>query len=198
MGSASRTGAELRVLVVEDEPLIALDVEEMLTRMGCLVIGPVPTVARAMELLQREQLDFAILDVDLRRERATPIAEALQALDVPYGLASACDRSQLSDEPLREVPLLGKPIDQRRVQDALTDLAKRGVGSVRSLDLQPDTPEPDHIPSEVKTRLLLARNRYDEIRRDLDLRCDIDRDLHAELTRTLRIIDRKIVECGEF
>ena len=196
MGSASHTRSDPRVLVVEDEPLIALDVEEMLTRMGCLVIGPVPTVARALELLQREQPDFVILDVDLRRERATPIAEALQARNVPYALSTACDRSQLSEEPLRRVPLLGKPIDHQRLQDALADLTNRSSGVDRPLERSLATPASDGAPGELKTRLVLARKRYREIRRNLDRHCDIDRDLHGELTSTLRIIDRKIADCA--
>ena len=122
MGSASRGGSDPRVLVVEDEPLIAFSVEEMLSRMGCLVIGPAPTVARALELLESEEPAFAILDVNLRRERATPVAEALRAREVPYALATACDRSQLWEEPLRQVPLLGKPIKERLLQDALAEL----------------------------------------------------------------------------
>lgn len=55
MGSASRAAADPRVLVVEDEPLIAFSVEEMLARMGCLVIGPAepPTLLLVPEPLER-------------------------------------------------------------------------------------------------------------------------------------------------
>lgn len=120
-----RSGSGLRVLVVEDEALIALDVGEMLIRMGCEVIGPVPKVARALELLEREEPEFAILDVHLGRERATPIAETLREQGVPFALATAHGRSQLPERTLREAPLLGKPIDRRLLQNTLANLVNR-------------------------------------------------------------------------
>ena len=124
MGSP-RSGSGPRVLVVEDEPLIAFDLEDMLTQMGCVVIGPAPTVYRALELLARKEPDFAILDVNLRRERATPVAEALRARRVPFALATALNRSQVPEAPWREAPLLGKPIDRGLLRNTLADLTNR-------------------------------------------------------------------------
>ena len=104
MGSALHCRSGPSVLVVEDEPLIAFDLEDMLARMGCVVIGPAPTVNRALELLAHKEPDFAILDVNLRRERATPVAEALRVRRIPFAVATACGRAQLPETPWREAP----------------------------------------------------------------------------------------------
>lgn len=109
------TGPALRVLVVEDETLIAMDIETMLTRLGCSVVGPVPTVARALALLDREEPDFAILDVNLGPERSTTVAEALRERGVPFALATGYDGRKLPEKAFRDAPHLGKPIDIGRL-----------------------------------------------------------------------------------
>lgn len=129
MRSASQSPSGMRVLLVEDEALIALDVKDMLARLGCVVIGPAPRVAEALELLEREEPELAILDVNLGRERVTPVAEALRERGIPFALATAYGRGQLSEESLREAPLLPKPIDPRLLQNALADLAEPRSGS---------------------------------------------------------------------
>jgi CheY-like chemotaxis protein len=111
----------LRVLVVEDEPLIAMETEQMLARLGCDVVGPASTLAVALRLLDQEHFDFAILDVNLGRgERSTPVAEALQERGIPFVLSSGYTRSQLPEPVFRDVPQLGKPMDHRRLADALS------------------------------------------------------------------------------
>lgn len=112
----------LRVLVVEDQFLIAMDTEQVLVGLGCKVIGPVPTVARALALVEGESIDFAILDVNLGRERSTPVAEALRARGVPFALASGYDGTQLAEEVLRRAPHLGKPLERRLLMNVLAGL----------------------------------------------------------------------------
>lgn len=79
MDDDSRNRRGLRVLVVEDELLVAMEMEEALAQMGCVVLEPAPSVARALALLERKTPDLALLDVNLGRERSTPVAEALLA-----------------------------------------------------------------------------------------------------------------------
>jgi CheY-like chemotaxis protein len=62
----------LRVLVVEDEFLIALDLLAILDDLGCVALGPAPTVAEALHLLAADPPDAALLDMNLRGVRATP------------------------------------------------------------------------------------------------------------------------------
>ncbi|TIV23485.1 MAG: response regulator, partial [Mesorhizobium sp.] len=65
------------VLIVEDEFLIAMDLQSMLERRGWRVIGPVGSVAAAFRLLERERPAVALLDVNLGNELVTPVAEQL-------------------------------------------------------------------------------------------------------------------------
>ena len=81
---SNRQIAGLRVLVVEDENLIALLLEDMLAELGHTVIGPVARVKKALDMIQREEIDLAILDVNINGEETYPIADVLAARDVPF------------------------------------------------------------------------------------------------------------------
>ena len=85
------------VLVVEDELAIAEDIAEIIVRAGGKVLGPVPTVSRALKLIERERPDLATLDSNLRSESAAPITSRLQDLNVPFILVTG-----YSDEALPE------------------------------------------------------------------------------------------------
>lgn len=100
-----------RVLVVEDEFLIAMELSAALQAGGFQVLGPVPTVKAALGLLQTERPDAAVLDVSLRGERITPVAKVLIAMEVPFVLATAYLPADLAaTEPvLATVRNLGKP-----------------------------------------------------------------------------------------
>ena len=102
------------MLIVEDEALIALDLELLLVRHGWRVLGPTATVAQALRLLNEgETPDVALLDVNLRGEMVTQVAQRLRALGVPFVLASACDVAQLGVAILAEAPAVGKPSSER-------------------------------------------------------------------------------------
>jgi two-component system, response regulator PdtaR len=114
--------------------LIALDLVEMLTRLGHVVIGPASTVTKALELLEIEEPDLAVLDVNVRRERVTPVADALRERGTPFALATAYDRSQLPEKSLREAPLLQKPVNPSLLYDTLADLAESRSGASACID----------------------------------------------------------------
>ena len=103
-----RAGAGLRVLLVEDESLVAFLLEDMLTELGHTVVGPVARVAPAVEIAQRETLDFAILDVNLNGEQSYPIADALALRDIPFAFSTGYDPKSLRP-PYRDRPTLQKP-----------------------------------------------------------------------------------------
>lgn len=109
------------VLVVEDEFLIAMDLELMLRRHGWRVLGPASTVAGALRLLEdgAERPDAALLDVNLRGEAVTPVADRLRALGVAFVLASAYGGARLAALGLAGAPNAGKPADGRRLLAAL-------------------------------------------------------------------------------
>jgi CheY-like chemotaxis protein len=102
--------AAARVLVVEDEFLLACSLEDDLTAFGYAVVGPVSSVAAARERIGRETVDAAVLDVNLSGAMVFPLADELVALRIPiiflsgYGLAVIPDR-------FRSLPRLAKPGD---------------------------------------------------------------------------------------
>ena len=118
-----------RILIVDDEPLIASLLEEWLSDLDCDTIGPVGSVREALEALQRERPDGAILDVSLGRENAYPVADALMVQGVPFVFATGYSDSHI-DERYRAVPKLNKPFDFNNVEarvSAMLDGARRVV-----------------------------------------------------------------------
>jgi CheY-like chemotaxis protein len=108
-----------RVLVVEDEFLLAMELEALLERRGCTVVGPVPTVRQALATLDEQRPEMALLDVNLKGERATPVAAALRERGIPFVLVTGYSERQLSEPELREAPRLDKPVNGRDLKCAL-------------------------------------------------------------------------------
>jgi DNA-binding response OmpR family regulator len=118
-------GLTRQILVVEDEFLIAMDLAQTLRRAGYHVLGPAGSVRAALELLRHVRPDAAVLDVNLRGERVTPVAVVLRAMAVPYILASGYDAADLGDEEaLRNAISLGKPTIARRLLRELSYLLR--------------------------------------------------------------------------
>jgi CheY-like chemotaxis protein len=84
-----------RVLVVEDEYLVAMDMSAYLEAAGAYVVGLASNVNAALEVLERTELDCAILDVNLRGEMAYPIADALAARGIPFVFTTGYDARAL-------------------------------------------------------------------------------------------------------
>ena len=111
-----------RVLVVEDETLVAMLVEDTLLDAGAQVMGPVATVAEALLLLEREMPEFAVLDLNLAGETSEPIADALLARGVPFVVASGYGASGVPSKHAG-VPVLAKPYAPEDLTAALVRLA---------------------------------------------------------------------------
>ena len=77
-----------RVLVVEDETLIAMMIEDALTDLGCEIVGPVSTLEAALKLARNETLDAAFLDVTIRGGEVFPVAEILMKRGIPFVFSS--------------------------------------------------------------------------------------------------------------
>lgn len=120
MGEAERVSgnrlAGSRVLLVEDEFVIALDFQIMLYRFGCEVLGPVGSVAEALVILRHERPDAAVLDVNLRDGLVVPVAERLTGMGVPFVLVTARDTRRLAHPLLAGAPSLAKPVEERDLQ----------------------------------------------------------------------------------
>ena len=119
MQTADRRPA-LRVLIVEDDYLVSLLLEDMLVDLGHQVVGPAPDVASALELAEREQMDIAVLDVNLRGSDTYPIAAALAARAIPFVFATGYGRGSLR-EPYCDAPLLKKPFQQSDLERLLAE-----------------------------------------------------------------------------
>lgn len=108
------------VLMVEDECMIALDLQLMLEEQGWEVMGPVGTVKDALSILSEKLPSVALLDVNLGDELITPVAEFLHARSVPFALASAYEKpEQFGGSVLAGVPNAGKPTNERRLTATL-------------------------------------------------------------------------------
>ena len=107
---------DLRVLIVEDQPIIAFAVREMLQELRAQIIGPVRTVAEAIELISTEHFDAVLVDVWMKGEASFPVGNLLAAKNIPFmvmsGLAGV-------DEPqsFRDAPRLLKPFTVDELKD---------------------------------------------------------------------------------
>ena len=102
------TLAGRRILVVEDELLVAMMIEDLLLALGCEVVGPVNSVSKALQLAAVEALDGAVLDVNLEREKVYPVAEFLHDRRVPYVFLTGYGPCGIA-EPHRHHPMIQKP-----------------------------------------------------------------------------------------
>jgi DNA-binding response OmpR family regulator len=100
-------------MIVEDNAIVALDLELTLLDEGYRVLGPAATVAKGLELLLTARPDFAVLDFNLGGEPVTSVALQLRRMNVPFVLASAHPRLQSATPAFDGVTNLGKPLDHR-------------------------------------------------------------------------------------
>lgn len=113
-----------RVLLAEDEMLIALDARDALTGRGYEVLGPAARVETALALAH-EPLDAAVLDVNLDGERVWPAAELLMDRGVPFVLLTGFGAALEVPERLHAAPRFSKPVEHDRLIDALDALVCR-------------------------------------------------------------------------
>ena len=104
-----RLSAGRRVLVVEDEPLIASKLKSILSNAGLDVIGPAGNVRQALALMEHQACDAAVLDVRLGDETSAPIAHGLIRSGTPFVVVSGYTRAQLPKD-FQTAPLIRKPL----------------------------------------------------------------------------------------
>jgi len=108
-----------RVLLVEDDFLIATLSKSMLEGLGCTVIGPAPSVERGLKLAAEEQLDAAVLDIQIIGGNSLPIAEALLARGVPVIFVSGFAELPNMPPQLRACIKLEKPVMDDELASAI-------------------------------------------------------------------------------
>ncbi len=128
--------AGLRVLVVEDEFLVALGLEGELRTLGCDVVGPVASLSAAMAAAGSESLDAALLDVSLGSESVFPAAAMLADRGVPFVFCSAFTGREPVPRALADRPRVAKPFTGRMIADALVTIVngRAGGGGLASGD----------------------------------------------------------------
>ena len=117
----------LRILVVEDQAPIALQLEDMLIESVCEVVGPASRVGQALRLLYEHPVDAAVLDLNIAGELVYPVADALDARRLPYVFATGYSLSDLA-APYRSRRILQKPFSRRVFIDAMCETIRQGSG----------------------------------------------------------------------
>lgn len=113
------TFAGRRVLVVEDDFLVALLTTDLLESAGCVIVGPATRLAAAFRLAQSESLDAALLDVDIAGEAIWPVAEELRRRKVPVIFVSAYHQLPGAPPLFAAAPHLDKPLEEKRLEHEL-------------------------------------------------------------------------------
>jgi len=104
-----------RILVVEDAYLIALGVCMQLEAFGCTVVGPAGRLGRALSLARHEQLDAAVLDVNLAGEFSFPVAKVLSERGIPYVIFTGYDDDGVFPSEYKNVIKICKPLPSRNL-----------------------------------------------------------------------------------
>jgi two-component SAPR family response regulator len=105
-----------RLLIVEDELLIALELQHIVEQLGGTVVGPAGSVERALQLLSDITPDAALLDANLRGNRVTPVAQACRDRSVPFAVVTGYGRLKLDEPLLQSAPRVRKPFDRHAIR----------------------------------------------------------------------------------
>lgn len=111
----------LRVLVVEDDYLVATRLRDMLAELGCIVIGPAPTVESGERLAAAERPDLGVLDINIRGGNSGSIAHALRDQGAPVVFVTGYSSPHTLPGDLRAAPRLMKPIEGATLRAALLE-----------------------------------------------------------------------------
>jgi CheY-like chemotaxis protein len=119
-----------RILIVEDESLVAMLLETILEDMGCVTVGPISNIEDALALLASDEadtLDGALLDVNVAGREVFPVADVLKARGVPFVFSTGYGQGGLPDQ-WRTHATIQKPFTEAAVQQAL--MAALGVANI--------------------------------------------------------------------
>lgn len=114
-----------RVLIVEDEAMIAGLIESIVGKGGWSVVGPVATVERALETIDRERLDAALLDVRINGRDVYAVADVLMRRRIPFGFVSGFARKQMPPG-YRDCAHIAKPFTPEAILALLEEVVGRG------------------------------------------------------------------------
>jgi chemotaxis family two-component system sensor kinase Cph1 len=110
------------VLIVEDEPLIALDLESVLTDEGAVVVGPGANMVESLRLAQSAEVSAALLDVRLGAETVAPVARVLGERGVPFAFYTGQMEADEVRHQWPQAPVIAKPSPARLLVSVLKSL----------------------------------------------------------------------------
>lgn len=119
---SSQPLANRRVLLVEDQYLVAEELRRMVQSLGGEVVGPVPRAQPALELIEREHVDLALLDINLGPDDAYPLATELMRRKAPFLFVTGAE-PWVIPEAFRDIPRLDKPVTSKLLADAVQRLS---------------------------------------------------------------------------
>ena len=117
-----------RVLLLDDEPMIAMLIDEWFSDLGVEMVGPAQCVETALAAIEKEgrAIDAAILDVTLRKGDSYPVAETLKRLRIPFAFATGLGLGGLAP-PFRDAPTLHKPFVFEDLEAMIKDIGELTV-----------------------------------------------------------------------
>lgn len=113
-----------RILIVEDEMLVAMLLADILTDLGHEPLGPRMRLKAALEAARHEAFDLAILDINLAGEKSFPVAECLTARGIPFLFASGYGEAGLAGWP-HDAPVIQKPYDEAQIAGGIDRILDR-------------------------------------------------------------------------
>jgi len=113
-----------RILVVEDEMLVLMNVEYLLADLGCESVAAAATVDQALQLIEAQVFDAAVVDVNLNGHESYPVADALAARGVPFAFSTGYSDAGMKDA-YRDRPILRKPYREEGLAQILASLLAR-------------------------------------------------------------------------
>ena len=113
-----------RILVLEDELLIAMELAALIERGLNIVVGPASSCREALDLIATLKIDAAILDLQVRDEDCSPVANELEARKIPWALCTGFSVSDL-DARFKSVPLISKPFRQGEIERTIRQMLRQ-------------------------------------------------------------------------
>jgi len=132
---ASGAQAKPCVLLVEDEPLVAMMMNGFLDQLDCRVIGPCNTPFEALAVLKENSVDAAILDINLGGETVYPVADALSRLGIPFAFVTGYGGESV-DNRFSQVKRLEKPIGFENLRITVQELCDEAAASLERVNLR--------------------------------------------------------------
>jgi two-component SAPR family response regulator len=111
----------LRILIVEDDALVALNLQDFVESLGCNVVGPTGRLGEALAMLDAEEIDGAMLDINLHGEMVYPLAERLAEREIPMLFCSGYAFTSVVPSKFAHYPQVAKPMVEHTLRTAMIE-----------------------------------------------------------------------------